>query len=167
MELIAGMIVSLCQSYRDLAKASKPPRSPIDMGVGEGESTARPSRTRGKRATESMHTPAPARRRSLALSPSFNPYALPGISQETIQETAARREIRAIQRGHRLIDRTGYFNIYLELKWCVHSKHESLRHLFRRLATSIESADICNPCYFEALDVVEEDNKNEDDLPYS
>ena len=131
-------------------------------------------------------------------------------------ETAARREREAIQRSHRLIDRTGgdrsqtptmdellnrnpatpspriYFvcticlvprplgvetstentcvycqqgavDIALQLRWCIHGIHEAPRHTFTRPGTGTEGVEMCNPCFFSALDQV--DQNEDEDLP--
>ena len=57
----------------------------------------------------------------------------------------------------------GAVDIALQLRWCIHGIHEAPRHTFTRPGTGTEGVEMCNPCFFSALDQV---GHNEDeDLP--
>ena len=51
-------------------------------------------------------------------------------------------------------------NSSTQLKWCIFGKHEVPRQGFVRPATGVESHEMCNPCFFTALD--QEDHDTED-----
>jgi hypothetical protein len=55
-------------------------------------------------------------------------------------------------------------SITMELMWCIVGEHEVPRNGFTRPASSLESFEMCNPCYFQGLDQEQQEEENDDDI---